>query len=103
MNAVTRSMVWWPGIDNAVEQVVRQCKICQSALPSTQPAPLCQWRVSDFPWERVHLNFATKEGHMFLIAVDAYSKWLDVNYAFSDSYENDGSCAFSVDVAWASS
>lgn len=45
MKAVARSMVWWPGIDDALEKAVRKCSICQAVLPATQPVPLFPWKV----------------------------------------------------------
>lgn len=78
MKAVARSMVWWPGIDDALEQAVRKCSICQAVLPAAQPVPLFPWKVCEHPWQRVHLDFAEKESQIFLIAVDAFSKWIEV-------------------------
>lgn len=40
MKALARSMVWWPGIDSCLEQIVRECDICQSVRSVGQPAPL---------------------------------------------------------------
>lgn len=78
MKAVARSMLWWPGMDSALEETVRKCKICQSVLPEAQPVPLTPWQVCQNPWERVHLDFAEEKGKMFLLAIDSYSKWLEI-------------------------
>ena len=39
----------------------------------------CHWPKPDCTWERIHIDFAgPMEGMMFLIVVDAFSKWREV-------------------------
>ena len=41
------------------------------------------------PWSRLHLDFAGPfMGHMYLVIVDAYSKWLDIQLIKSITSEN---------------
>ena len=43
------------------------------------PAPLHPWEFPNQPWERLHADYAGPfEDKMFLIVIDAYSKWLEV-------------------------
>ena len=79
MKSLARAYVWWPKLDSDIENVARTCNICQqtSALPTK--APLHHWEWPAQPWSRLHLDFAGPFlGHMYLVTVDAYSKWLDV-------------------------
>ena len=47
-------------------------------MPPT--APLHPWARPLKPWSRVHIDYAGPfEGKMFLLIVDAYSKWLEVH------------------------
>lgn len=78
MKALARSIVWWPGMDKALENKVRKCEICQTVLPAAQPVPLSSWQICQNPWERVHLDFAEEKGKTFLLAIDTYSKWLEI-------------------------
>ena len=79
MKALARSYVWWPKMDAAIEDIVRQCDTCQMSRPSPAAAPLHPWEWPAQPWSRLHLDFAGPFlGHMFLVLVDAYSKWMDV-------------------------
>ena len=42
-------------------------------------APLHPWKMPQQPWKRLHVDFAGPfEGRMWLIIVDACSKWLEV-------------------------
>ena len=43
------------------------------------PALLQSWEWPAHPWARLHLDYAgLLLGHMFLILVDAHSKWMEV-------------------------
>lgn len=80
MKALARSYVWWPKMDEQIEELVKKCPECQKSQSAPPPAPLHPWQWPDQPWSRVHLDFAGPfMGHMFLVIVDAYSKWLDAH------------------------
>ena len=79
MKALARSYVWWPHMDKEIEEVVRTCENCQANRPSPPVAQLHPWEWPEQPWSRIHLDFAGPfMNHMFLVLVDAHSKWLDV-------------------------
>lgn len=78
MKELARSHVWWPKIDNAIEQTVRDCGSCQQARSLPPPSPLMPWIWPGAPWHRVHIDFAEKDGQNFLIVVDAYAKWPEI-------------------------
>ncbi len=78
MKALARSFVWWPGIDIDLERRVKECYQCQLTRHTPAQAPLHPWEFPAATWERLHANFAGPYlGYTFLVAVDAYSKWLD--------------------------
>ena len=67
----------WPG------QGAKESRQSLPVLPSCEKAPpvapLHPWVWPFRPWQRVHLDFASLfQGCMFLIGVDAYSKWPEV-------------------------
>lgn len=79
MKAQARAWVWWPKIDADIEQSVRACYTCQLHGNQSPNAPLFPWEWPEEPWTRVHLDFAGPYlGKMFLIIVDAHSKWVDI-------------------------
>ena len=78
MKALARSYTWWPKMDQEIENLVKSCSVCQESQPSPPTAPLHPWQWPSQPWSRLHLDFAGPYmGHMFLVIVDACSKWLD--------------------------
>ena len=79
MKALARSYMWWPGISRDLEQRVHSCPQCQQSRNVPPPAPLHPWEWPSEPWARLHLDFAGPfQGRMFLVLVDAYTKWLEV-------------------------
>ena len=79
MKSLARVHVWWPGIDKSIEQMVRECEACQSVRNNPSTTLLHPWSWPDGPWKRVHLDFAGPfQGSMFMVIVDAHSKWLEV-------------------------
>ena len=79
MKGLARSHVWWPGIDNEIENTVKQCQQCKEVRNNPSAAPLHPWECATSPWQRIHVDYAGEfQGHMFLLAVDAHSQWPEV-------------------------
>ena len=65
-------------MDKEIEEFVGSCSNCQEHRHSPPVAPLHPWEWPSEPWSRLHLDYAGPfKGHMYLIIVDANSKWLD--------------------------
>uniref|UniRef100_A0A8C5QT05 Gypsy retrotransposon integrase-like protein 1 n=2 Tax=Leptobrachium leishanense TaxID=445787 RepID=A0A8C5QT05_9ANUR len=85
MKGLARSYMWWPKMDADIEAMVKTCTMCQENRNSPQCAPLHPWEVPNLPWRRLHIDYAGPwMGKMFLILVDAYSKWIEA-YPLSKS------------------
>nr|CAH8833000.1 unnamed protein product [Trichobilharzia regenti] len=79
MKAIARSYVYWPNIDDHIEDLVRKCSKCAQASKCPRKTELCSWPRPDKPWSRVHVDFAGPLNSMhFLICVDAFSKWPEI-------------------------
>ncbi|XP_041651122.1 uncharacterized protein K02A2.6-like [Cheilinus undulatus] len=79
MKGLARSYVWWPGMDQDIEREVLSCKECQTNQKSPPSAPLHPWDWPEAPWSRIHVDSAGPFlGEMFLVIVDAHSKWMDI-------------------------
>ena len=88
MKSLSRAYIWWPKMDNDIEDLAKSCFTCNqtSALPAK--ALLHPWEWPAQPWSRLHLDFAGPFlGHMYLVLVDAHSKWLDVQIMHSTTSE----------------
>lgn len=89
MKSLARSYVWWPGLDAAIVAKVRDCQSCQERRPSPAKAPLHPWEWPSRRWSRIHIDHAGPYlGKLYLIVVDAHSKWIDAHVVASTSAEN---------------
>ena len=80
MKGLARSHVWWPKMDQALEACVKGCNTCQEQRKMPTTAALHPWEWPSRPWARLHIDYAGPfMGKMFLIIIDAHSKWLDVH------------------------
>ena len=78
MKSLARGYFWWPKLDSDIETLAKGCHTCLSVKNNPAAAPLHPWKWATRRFERVHLDFAEKDGKNFLVLTDAYSKWLDV-------------------------
>lgn len=73
-------------MDADVEELVKNCTVCQRTQNKPIAAPVHHWEFPNAPWERVHMDHAGPvNGRMFLIVVDSYSKWIEVEPVSSTS------------------
>ena len=86
MKGLARGYVWWPGIDEELEKCVKSCETCQVNRKSPPAAPMHAWSWPNKPWSRVHIDYAGPfMGKMFLVIIDAHSKWMEVHKTASSS------------------
>ena len=79
MKMLARNFVYWMNINNDIEDFVRSCRRCQETAKSPIKATLCSWPMEEKPWDRIHADFAgPMDGKMYLIIVDAFSKWPEI-------------------------
>ena len=79
MKSLARIHVWWPAVNQDIERMVQHCESCQSIRNKPATALLHPLSWPDRPWTRIHVDFAgTFQGSMFMVVVDANSKWLEV-------------------------
>ncbi|UYV69686.1 K02A2.6-like [Cordylochernes scorpioides] len=78
MKIIARRYFWWPGIDGNIEDMARECTICQKSA-NMPPSTISEWTWPEKPWHRLHMDLAGPfMGKMFLVIVDAYTKWLEI-------------------------
>ena len=89
MKGLARSHVWWPHIDADIEAQVKQCNQCQSSHSSPPIVPMHAWKWPEHPWEHIHIDYAGPfMGKMFLLVIDAHSRWMEVETVNTASTQN---------------
>ncbi|XP_038635590.1 uncharacterized protein K02A2.6-like, partial [Scyliorhinus canicula] len=80
MKMLARRYVCWPGPDTDIEKVAQNCSISQEHQKLPPAAPTHHWEWPGRPWARLHADLAGPfQGSMFLLLIDAQSKWLEVH------------------------
>ncbi len=70
-----RLVVYWPGIDNNIDNIILSCKQCQDHLPAHHSEPIVIKPRSDRPFQEIAADFCAYGGQEFLILVDCYSDY----------------------------
>ena len=59
---------------------LKRCATCQSHQKTPPCSPLHPWEWPGRPWSRLHVDYAGPfMGKMFLLIIDAHSKWMDIH------------------------
>ena len=73
-----RIVVYWPGIDNDIDNTILGCKQCQENLPSNPQEPIIIKPRPSRPFQEIAVDFCSYAANDFLILVDCYSDWPDI-------------------------
>ncbi|XP_048856680.1 uncharacterized protein K02A2.6-like [Brienomyrus brachyistius] len=79
MKSLARSYIWWPGIDQQIEEMAKLCPECLQTQKQPPSAPVHSWEWPTAPWQRIHVDYTGPFlDRMSLVVIDAYSKWPEV-------------------------
>lgn len=73
-----RQVVYWPGIDNDIDNIILTCKLCQDSLPSHPPEPMVPKQRPSRSFQEIAIDFCSHGGHQFLIVVDCCTDWPEI-------------------------
>lgn len=73
-----RQTVYWPGIGNDIENVVRNCSRCRERQSSLPKEPLISEPVPVFPFQVTAADLFTCQGSHYIVYVDVKSGWPSV-------------------------
>lgn len=69
--------VWWPGVTKALEAFIKTCTICQQTVPPKRE-PLISTPLPSHPWEKLATDLFQLKGSMYIILIDYYSHFVEV-------------------------
>jgi len=75
-----REYLFWPRMNSDIEQVVRECPTCQSMQHNNPKEPLMPTPVPDRPWSVIAADLGEINGQTFLVIVDHYSGFIEVEW-----------------------
>ena len=71
--------ILWPGMSKDIRQMVDTCETCQDRKPRNQRETLLQHDDGDTPWNKIGLDHCEIQVRQYLIAVDYYSNFIEVD------------------------
>ena len=74
-----RDTVFWLGMAKDIRNVIDGCAICQKYKPRNQKETLMQDDTSK-PWEKIGIDLFEIEGRHYLVVVDFYTFYIEVEY-----------------------
>lgn len=80
MKQLARRSVYWFGINKDIEKFVSLCEECNSMAIVNKPAEKFQWIPTSRPFSRIHIDFFHFNHHTFLLIVDSFSKWIEIEW-----------------------
>lgn len=78
MKTVARSYLWYPNLDKDIENLANSCSSCLLERPNPAKSEIHHWHYPSRPWIRLHADHFYFKNKLYLIVIDAFSKWLEV-------------------------
>ena len=80
-----REYIYWPGMSSDIRQFVEACNTCASMPDRLPQQPLNQHEVPDRPWQKVGTDIFYIEGRAYLVTVDYFSRYFEIDYLQDDT------------------
>ena len=75
-----RRTVFWPGMSDEIKQIAESCEVCQETKRSNQKESLRQHEKGNKSWEKVGTDLFQIKGRDYLVLVDYFSNFIEVDY-----------------------
>ena len=78
--SLLREKVWFPGIDQMVENTVKNCIPCQATTAKEKLEPYKMSKLPRGPWDKVSVDFSGPypNGEYLLVVIDEYSRFPEI-------------------------
>ena len=74
-----RDILFWPGINKQIEEMVGKCPTCLEHRPSNTKEPMISHKIPDRPWQTVATDLFTWNNENYIIIVDYYSRYFELD------------------------
>lgn len=77
MRSIARALIWYPGLDADIVNLVKNCKNCQGIL--SKPPQNCnvEWPKPNRKWSRLHVDHFFFQDKTFLLVIDPLTKYIE--------------------------
>ena len=75
---LARQNVFWVGMSAMITEAILRCPVCLSYRPAQPPEPLLSHDIPSRPWEKVAVDLFELRGSTYLLLVDYYSNFAEI-------------------------
>ena len=79
-----REAVFWPGMVKDITRLVTSCDVCAKVQSDQSKEPLTPHELCDRPWQRVGVDLFEYNNISYMITVDYYSNFFEVDRLITD-------------------
>lgn len=73
-----REALYWPQMDNDIENMISKCEMCQQNARKNQKEPLIPHSIPKRPFERIACDIFEYKNRDYLAIADYYSNWIEL-------------------------
>ena len=74
-----REVFYWPRMNAELKDFILKCDVCNSYKPEQPREPLMPHEIPSRPWQKVGTDLLQFDGRQYLITVDYYSSFFEVD------------------------
>ena len=78
-----RESIYWPGMSRELETYMAQCETCNTHAMEQQREPLISHEIPSRPWEKVGCDLFELNGRDYMVTVDYYSNFFEVDRLYN--------------------
>ncbi|CAC5408071.1 unnamed protein product [Mytilus coruscus] len=75
-----RERLYWPGMNAEVKDFIQRCETCRTFERKQQNETLISHEIPSRPWSKVGIDLMTFQSKNYLVTVDYYSNYWEVDY-----------------------
>ena len=76
---LARDIMFWPGMSAQITDMVSKCSICNTYKKRNCKEPMIGHDIPDRPWQKIATDLFELDGEQYLVLVDYYSSFFEVN------------------------
>ncbi|XP_055923337.1 uncharacterized protein K02A2.6-like [Eupeodes corollae] len=87
--SLAKDIVFWPNINNYIQNIVTDCETCMRHRSSQPKEPLQPHEIQPIPWYKVGTDLFEFNKQIYLLVVDYWSKYIEIenlNFGYSSQF-----------------